>query len=118
MCAVYVYIICTCGCTYVHVQKHTYKQIYVVCLQVHVIMCTCVRMHECYSTACVHSPCNCWETSKGCASEVLVTGSLPKEDFFGSVVSESGKKTFLTSPATLCPWCSSILANKNLQEVG
>ena len=40
------------------------------------IMCTCVCMHECYCTACVPSPSNCLETSKGCVSEVLVKGSL------------------------------------------
>ena len=40
------------------------------------IMCTCVCMHECYCTACVHSPSNCLETSKGCVSEVLVKGTL------------------------------------------
>ena len=90
---------CMCACMlmqvyYVHMDMHTYMQIYIcmhahmACLLVHVIMCTCVYLHECYSTKCVHSPCNCSETSNGCVSEVLVTGSLLMEDFFGSVVSE------------------------------
>ena len=41
--------------------------------------------------------CMVFECHLVCFYTVLVTGSLLLEDFFGSVMSETGKKTFLTS---------------------